>query len=72
MRMGKPADWVKQLPAEYAPSGGIIDPDVIANAVVYWLSDESRPISGTVMEMEQYPVIGRNPPKEPPKDRTPE
>jgi hypothetical protein len=35
--------------------------------VCYWLSDESRPISGTVMEMEQYPVVGRNPPKEPPK-----
>ncbi len=66
-RMGKPADWVQHLPREYAPSGGIIAPDVIANAVVYWLSDESRPVSGTVMEMEQYPVIGRNPPKEPAK-----
>ena len=63
--MGKPADWVTRLPKEFAPSGGIIAPEVIAGAVVYWLSDESRPVSGTVMEMEQYPVIGRNPPKEP-------
>ena len=67
MRMGKPANWVEQLPKEYAPSGNIIPPEVIANAVCFWLSDESRPVSGTVMEMEQYPVIGRNPPKEPPK-----
>jgi len=63
--MGKPADWVQRLPKEFAPSGDIIPPEVIAAAVAYWLSDESRPISGTVMEMEQYPVIGRNPPKEP-------
>jgi NAD(P)-dependent dehydrogenase (short-subunit alcohol dehydrogenase family) len=65
MRMGKPANWVEQLPKEYAPSGNIIPPEVIANMVCYWLSDESRPVSGTVMEMEQYPFIGRNAPKEP-------
>ena len=27
-------------------------------------SDESRPISGSVVDLEQYPVIGRNPEKE--------
>lgn len=66
--MGKPADWFKHLPAEYAPSGSILLPEQIATAAMYWLSDESRPISGSVCELEQYPVIGRNPPKEPPKD----
>jgi hypothetical protein len=30
---------------------------------VYWIGDESRPISGSVVEMAQFPVIGRNPPK---------
>ena len=31
------------------------------------MSDDSRLVSGTVMELEQFPVIGRNPAKEPPK-----
>ena len=30
-------------------------PEEIAAAAVYWLSDESRPISGSVVELEQYP-----------------
>lgn len=33
-------------------------------AVVYWLSDECGPISGQVCDLEQYPFIGRNPPKD--------
>jgi len=64
MSMGKPADWVARLPAEFAPSGGIIAPEQLASAVLFWLSDESRPASGTVMEFDQFPIIGRNPPKE--------
>ena len=38
-------------------------PRLIAAAAVYWIGDESRPISGSVVEMAQFPVIGRNPPK---------
>ena len=38
-------------------------PEEIAEASVYWLSDESQPISGSVLELEQYPIIGRNPTK---------
>ena len=38
-------------------------PEEIAAAAVYWIGDESRPISGSVLELEQYPVIGRNPAK---------
>jgi len=60
---GLPADWPKHVDPVYAPSGGIMSPDKIAAAAVYWLSDESRPISGSVVELEQYPVIGRNPTK---------
>ena len=37
------------------------DPD----AAVYWLADESGPISGQVVDLEQHPFIGRNPPKDP-------
>jgi NAD(P)-dependent dehydrogenase (short-subunit alcohol dehydrogenase family) len=55
--------WEKRVPKMFAPSGSIIDPEVIASAAVYFLGDESRPVSGSVVELEQYPMIGRNPPK---------
>ncbi|MCO5240808.1 MAG: SDR family oxidoreductase [Chitinophagaceae bacterium] len=57
-------DWYKDLPDVYAPAGRIIWPEEIAAAAVYWLSDESGPISGQYVTLEQYPVIGRNPPKD--------
>jgi len=31
---------------------------------VYWLADESGPVSGQVVDIEQHPFIGRNPPKD--------
>ena len=61
---GLPSDWPGRLPRMVAPSGRLIDPETIAAAAIYWLSDASRPISGSVVELEQYPIIGRNPPKE--------
>jgi len=57
-------DWYKNIPRVYAPSGRILLPEEIAAAVIYWLSDESGPVSGQVMDIEQYPFIGRNPPKD--------
>lgn len=57
-------DWYKDLPGVYAPAGRIIWPSEIAAAAVYWLADECGPISGQVMTLEQYPFIGRNPPKD--------
>ncbi len=56
--------WSEHIPAAFAPSGHILSPEHIAGAAVYWLSDESRPISGSVLDLEQYPAIGRNPLKE--------
>ena len=61
---GLPPDWPERVPRTKAPSGALIKPEQIAAAAVYWMGDESRPISGTVLELEQHPVIGRNPPKE--------
>lgn len=55
--------WYEHIEPQYAPSGKIMAPEKIAEAAVFWLSDESRPISGSVMELEQYPMIGRNPVK---------
>jgi NAD(P)-dependent dehydrogenase (short-subunit alcohol dehydrogenase family) len=60
---GLAKDWPEKVDRASAPSGRLLKPEEIAAAAVYWLSDESRPISGTVLELEQYPVIGRNPTK---------
>jgi NAD(P)-dependent dehydrogenase (short-subunit alcohol dehydrogenase family) len=60
---GQPKDWPDKVPSQYAPSGKLIAPETIAAAAVYWLSDESRPITGTVLELEQFSVYGRNPAK---------
>ncbi len=60
---GLPPDWPDNIPAQYAPTGRIMAPEEIASAAVYWLSDESRPISGSVVDLEQYPFVGRNPTK---------
>lgn len=56
-------DWYHTIPDVFAPSGRILLPAEIAAAAVYWLADESGPISGQVVDIEQHPFIGRNPPK---------
>ena len=60
---GLSEEWYADLPKLYAPAGRIIWPEEIANAVIYWISDECGPITGQVVELEQYPLIGRNPAK---------
>ena len=61
---GLAADWYTKVPRVYAPAGRILLPKEIAAAAVYWLADESGPISGQVVDLEQHPFIGRNPPKD--------
>jgi NAD(P)-dependent dehydrogenase (short-subunit alcohol dehydrogenase family) len=61
---GLPPDWPERIPRTKAPAGRLLKPEEIAAAAVYWISDESYPISGSVIDLEQHPVIGRNPPKE--------
>lgn len=61
---GLPPDWFRKVDRVYAPAGRILYPSEIAAAAVYWLADESGPISAQVMDLEQYPFIGRNPPKD--------
>ena len=58
---GLPENWPDNLPPHAAPSGRILSPADISAAAVYWVGDESAPVSGTVAEMEQYPVLGRLP-----------
>lgn len=58
---GQPEDWLETLPEVARPSGNLLRPEEIAEAAVYWVSDVSHPITGTVFEAEQYPIIGRLP-----------
>lgn len=61
---GLPDDWPSRLGDQFAPSGRLFRPAEIAAAVVYFLSDECGPVSGSVLDIEQHPFIGRNPAKE--------
>lgn len=63
-KQGMKSDWYKDLPDIFAPAQRIFSPEEIASAAIYLLSDECGPVSGQVMELEQFPMIGRNPPKE--------
>ncbi len=57
-------DWDSRLPRVYAPAGRILRPEEIAAAAIYWLAEESGPVSGQVVDLEQHPLMGRNPPKD--------
>jgi NAD(P)-dependent dehydrogenase (short-subunit alcohol dehydrogenase family) len=57
-------DWYKDIPKLFAPSRRLLSPAEISACAVYWLSDECGPVSGQVIDLEQYPFVGRNPPKE--------
>ncbi|MFY9324979.1 MAG: SDR family oxidoreductase [Candidatus Nanopelagicales bacterium] len=63
IKKGMPENWPDTLPREHAPSGRIIKPEEIAVAAMYWISDESYPITGSVTELEQFSIFGRNPEK---------
>jgi NAD(P)-dependent dehydrogenase (short-subunit alcohol dehydrogenase family) len=58
---GLPEDWPEQLTTVDIPSGKMTTPEQVAAVVSFWLSDRSRPFSGTVVELEQFPFAGRNP-----------
>jgi NAD(P)-dependent dehydrogenase (short-subunit alcohol dehydrogenase family) len=64
MKDGLPSDWPTKLPKSVAPSGRIHSPEEVAAAAIYFLSDEAALINGAILDVEQFPVIGRNPTKE--------
>ena len=57
-------DWPTRLSKTFAPSGRLLSPEDIAWAAVYFLSDEAALINGAILDIEQFPLIGRNPSKE--------
>jgi NAD(P)-dependent dehydrogenase (short-subunit alcohol dehydrogenase family) len=61
---GLPDDWPDKIPRTHAPSGRLLSPEDIAWAAVYFLSDEAALINGAILDVEQYPMIGRNPSKD--------
>ena len=63
-REGLPPDWPRRVPRAYAPTGRINSPQEIAHYAYAFLNEESGLISGAVVDLEQYPMIGRNPLKE--------
>ncbi len=66
MKEGLPQDWPTKVSRTFAPSGRILSPEDVAWAAVYFLSDEAALINGAILDVEQYPLIGRNPVKESP------
>ncbi len=60
---GMKDDWYSELPNLFAPSRRILAPEEIASGAVYLLSSECGPISAQVLELEQFPMVGRNLPK---------
>lgn len=60
---GLPEDWYTRISPMYAPTRRLLAPAEVANSVVFWLSDLLGPVSGQAIELEQHPIIGRNPEK---------
>lgn len=60
---GLPTDWYTLISPMYAPARRLLDPMEVANSAVLWLSDALGPVSGQAIELEQHPIIGRNPEK---------
>jgi len=52
---GKGEDWVEEA-ARTRPFGRLLFPRDIALAALYFASDESECITGSVLDLEQYPV----------------
>lgn len=57
-------DWPQHLSAGQAPSGRLLLPEEVAHFALSFLSEEAGPVSGAVVELEQFPMVGRNPVKE--------
>jgi NAD(P)-dependent dehydrogenase (short-subunit alcohol dehydrogenase family) len=53
-------NWHLEPPLGAVPFGTMTKPEVIGTAAVYWCSGQSWPLSGNVIELEQFPLVGRN------------
>jgi NAD(P)-dependent dehydrogenase (short-subunit alcohol dehydrogenase family) len=61
---GMKENWYEDISDFFAPSGRIFKPEEIAAMAVFIISDECGPVSSQIFDMEQFPMIGRNMPKD--------
>jgi NAD(P)-dependent dehydrogenase (short-subunit alcohol dehydrogenase family) len=61
--VGLKPSWPQDLTRVDIPSGVMTTPEQMAEGAIYWLGDESRPFTGSVVDLEQFSIIGRNPEK---------
>ena len=58
---GQEPGWPDRLPKAEIPFGAMTSPEQIAEHAVFWLSDDSFPITGAVTDLCQYTLLGRIP-----------
>jgi len=63
VEQGMPEGWWNNLPKSDVPFGTMSTPEQLAEGCLYWISDESIPFTATVLDLEQFTFIGRNPEK---------
>ena len=63
VKKGMPEGWPEKLGKDNIPSGVMSTPEQLATACIYWLGDESIPFTGSIVDLEQFSIIGRNPEK---------
>ena len=61
--VGLKPSWPQDLTRVDIPSGVMTTPEQMAEGAIYWLGDESRPFTGSVVDLEQFSIVGRNPEK---------
>jgi NAD(P)-dependent dehydrogenase (short-subunit alcohol dehydrogenase family) len=60
---GLKSSWPQDLTRVEIPAGVMTTPEQMGEAAIYWLSDESKPFTGSIVDLEQFSIIGRNPEK---------
>jgi NAD(P)-dependent dehydrogenase (short-subunit alcohol dehydrogenase family) len=63
IREGLSANWPEQIPKEHAPAGRIFRPEEIAHFAVAFLGEPAALVNGSIVDLEQFPMIGRIPVK---------
>jgi NAD(P)-dependent dehydrogenase (short-subunit alcohol dehydrogenase family) len=63
LAVGLKPSWPQDLTRVEIPTGVMTTPEQMGEAAIYWLSDESKPFTGSVVDLEQFSIIGRNPEK---------
>jgi len=63
VREGLSKDWPTQVPREHAPGGRIFQPAEIAHFAVAFLGEPAALVNGSIVDLEQFPLVGRLPVK---------